>query len=63
MRIILKQERKAYVLDQLIPEEPVPNGPKAQRDPYTKHKDDSVDVGCVGNYALGANHSTLSIIV
>ena len=40
-------KRKAYVLDQPIPEEPTANAPRAQRDAYTKHKDDSVDVGCL----------------
>ena len=47
LRIILKQERKVYVLDQPIPDEPTANAPRAQRDAYTKHKDDSIDVGCL----------------
>ena len=47
LRIVLKQERKAYVLDQPIPEELAANALRAQRDAYTKHKDDSVDVGCL----------------
>ena len=45
LRIVLKQERKLYVLDQPIPDEPAANAPRAQRNAYMKHKDDSVDVG------------------
>ena len=38
------QERKLYVIDEPIPEEPATNAPKAQRDTYIKHQNDSVDV-------------------
>ena len=47
LRIVLKQERKTYVLERPIPEEPAANAPRAQRDAYTKHLDDSVNVGCL----------------
>ena len=47
MRIVLKQERKIYVLDQPIPDEPAADVPRAQQDAYTKHIDDFVDVGCL----------------
>ena len=41
------QERKLYVLDEPIPEEPAANAPKAQRDTYIKHQNDLVDVKCL----------------
>ena len=47
LRIVLKHERKAYVLDRPIPDEPAANAPRAHRDAYAKHKDDFVDVGCL----------------
>ena len=36
-----------YVLDQPIPNELATNALRAQRDAYAKHKDDSMDVGCL----------------
>ncbi|KAJ8753588.1 hypothetical protein K2173_022829 [Erythroxylum novogranatense] len=44
LRIVLKQERKPYVLEEPIPEEPPAIAPKAQKDAYTKHINDSTDV-------------------
>ena len=45
LRIVLKQERKMYVLDNEIPKEPpTKNAPRAERDAYSKHLNDSVDV-------------------
>ena len=41
------QERKLYVLDEPIPEEPAANASRAQRDTYIKHQNDSVDVKCL----------------
>ncbi|KAJ8748419.1 hypothetical protein K2173_003056 [Erythroxylum novogranatense] len=43
LRIVLKQERKLYVLEEPIPEEPPANAPKAQKDAYMKHINDSTD--------------------
>ncbi|KAJ8763814.1 hypothetical protein K2173_003596 [Erythroxylum novogranatense] len=43
LRIVLKQERMLYVLEEPIPEEPPANAPKAQKDAYTKHINDSTD--------------------
>ncbi|XP_054782699.1 uncharacterized protein LOC129289995 [Prosopis cineraria] len=34
-------------MDEPIPEEPVANAPRAQKDAYTKHTNDLVDVGCL----------------
>ena len=47
LRIVLRQERKEYILDQPIPEEPAANAPRAQNDAYNKHLNDSVDVTCL----------------
>ena len=41
------QERKLYVLNEPIPEEPAANVPRDQRDTYIKHQNDSVDVKCL----------------
>ena len=46
--IVLKQERKMYVLDNEIPNEPpANNAPRAERDAYSKHLNDSMDVTCL----------------
>ena len=48
LRIVLKQERKMYVLDNEIPNEPpANNAPRAERDAYSNHLNDSVDVTCL----------------
>ena len=48
LRIVLKQERKMYVLDNEIPNEtPANNAPRAERDAYSKHLNDYVDVTCL----------------
>ena len=47
LRIILKQERKEYILNQPVPDEPATNAPRAQKDAYSKHFNDSIGVTCV----------------
>ena len=48
LRIVLKQERKMYVLDNEIPNEPpATNAPRTERDAYSKLLNDSVDVTCL----------------
>ena len=47
VRIVLTQERKLYVLENPIPEQPAANAPRAQRDAYEKHQSDSMDVVCL----------------
>ena len=47
LRIVLKQERKSYVLDTTFPPVPPSNAPRAQKDAYEKHLNDSVDVTCL----------------
>ena len=47
MRIVLKQERKDYVLENPIPPEPAANAPRVKRDAYKKHSDDAVDATCL----------------
>lgn len=39
--------RKSCVLDEPIPEEPSAGAPRAQRDAYNKHLNDSVEVSCI----------------
>ena len=47
LRIVLKQERKLYVLDEPLPEEPTNNAPRAEKNAYEKHHNDSIDVACL----------------
>ena len=47
LRIVLKHERKLYVLEQLIPKPPTANAPRAEKDAYKKHQDDALNVGCL----------------
>ena len=48
LRIVLKQKRKMYVLDNEIPNEhPANNAPRAERDAYSKNLNDSIDVTCL----------------
>ena len=44
LRIVLKQEKKEYILDQPVPEEPAANAPRAQKDAHSKHLNDSINV-------------------
>ena len=45
--IVLKQERKLYVLDEPLTEEPVENVPRVEKNAYEKHHNDSIDVACL----------------
>ena len=56
LRIVLKQKRKEYILDQPVPDEPAANTLKAQKDAYSKHLNDSIDVTCL---MLGCMDSNL----
>ncbi|KAK8534691.1 hypothetical protein V6N13_081124 [Hibiscus sabdariffa] len=47
LRIILKQERKEYVIEELVPDEPTANAPRADKDKFEKHMDDMLDVSCL----------------
>ena len=47
LRIVLKQERKEYVIEEPVPIEPAANAPRADTDKYKKHMDDMIDVGCL----------------
>ena len=44
LRIVLKQERKSYVLDTMFPLVPPSNAPRAQKDAYEKHLNESMDI-------------------
>ncbi|KAK8530676.1 hypothetical protein V6N13_030624 [Hibiscus sabdariffa] len=47
LRIVLKQERKEYVIEEPVPDEPVANAPRADKDEFKKHLDDMLDVSCL----------------
>ncbi|KAK8491394.1 hypothetical protein V6N11_073720 [Hibiscus sabdariffa] len=47
LRIVLKQERKEYVIEEPVPKEPGANAPRADKDKFKKYMDDMVDVGCL----------------
>ncbi|KAK8559183.1 hypothetical protein V6N12_042465 [Hibiscus sabdariffa] len=47
LRIVLKQERKEYVIEEPIPDEPVANAPRADKDKFKKPLDDILDVSCL----------------
>ena len=47
LRIALKQERKLYVLDEPLPEEPADTVPRVEKNAYEKHHNDSIDVACL----------------
>ncbi|KAK9088831.1 hypothetical protein Scep_027913 [Stephania cephalantha] len=47
LRIVLKHERKLYVLDAPIPEDPPANATKAVNDAHNKHINNSTDVACI----------------
>ncbi|KAK8554890.1 hypothetical protein V6N13_118571 [Hibiscus sabdariffa] len=44
---VLKQERKEYVIEEAVPNDPGPNAPRADKDKFKKHMDDMLDVGCL----------------
>ncbi|KAK9034939.1 hypothetical protein V6N11_076991 [Hibiscus sabdariffa] len=47
LRIVLKQERKEYVIEEAVPNYPGANVPRADKDKFKKHMDDMLDVGCL----------------
>ncbi|KAK8510298.1 hypothetical protein V6N12_073369 [Hibiscus sabdariffa] len=47
LRIVLKQERKEYVIEEPVPNDPGANAPRADKDKFKKYMDDMVDVGCL----------------
>ena len=47
LRIVLKQEKKSYVLDEAIPEPPPADTTNAVKNKHKKHMDDSNDIGCL----------------
>ncbi|KAK8670687.1 hypothetical protein V6N13_037305 [Hibiscus sabdariffa] len=47
LRIVLKQERKEYVIEETIPDEPTTNASRADKDKFKKHMDDMLDVSCL----------------
>ena len=48
MRIVLKQEKKDYVLEKPLPQKAPPsNASHTERNAYQKHKDDALDASCL----------------
>ncbi|KAK8582336.1 hypothetical protein V6N13_032090 [Hibiscus sabdariffa] len=47
LRIVLKQERKEYVIEEPVPNDPGSNAPRADKDKFKKHMDEMLDVGCL----------------
>ncbi|KAK8609011.1 hypothetical protein V6N13_025318 [Hibiscus sabdariffa] len=47
LRIVLKQERKEYVIEEPVPDELAANATRADKDKFKKHMDDMVDFGCL----------------
>ncbi|KAL4333478.1 hypothetical protein GQ457_07G012200 [Hibiscus cannabinus] len=47
LRIVLKHERKEYVIEEPVPDEPEANAPRVEKDKIKKHMDDMLDVGCL----------------
>ena len=47
LRIVLKQEKKEYVLESPYPEEPSADATRAEKNAYEKHCNDTVDVHCL----------------
>ncbi|KAK8593425.1 hypothetical protein V6N12_045507 [Hibiscus sabdariffa] len=43
----LAAHRKEYVIEEPVPDEPAANAPRADKDKFKKHMDDTVDVGCL----------------
>ena len=47
LRIVLKQEKKSYVLEKPILEPPTVNSVRADKNAYKKHQDDALDIRCL----------------
>jgi hypothetical protein len=47
LRIVLRQEKKEYVLEQAYPDDLLDNANDAERRAYEKHCNDSLDVSCL----------------
>ncbi|KAK8597116.1 hypothetical protein V6N12_065592 [Hibiscus sabdariffa] len=47
LRIVLEQERKEYVIEEPVPDEPAANAPRADKDKFMKHLDDMLYVSCL----------------
>ncbi|KAK8676141.1 hypothetical protein V6N13_034195 [Hibiscus sabdariffa] len=47
LRIVLKHETKEYVIEEPVPDEPVVNAPRADKEKFKNQMDDMFDVGCL----------------
>ncbi|KAL4290734.1 hypothetical protein GQ457_14G014260 [Hibiscus cannabinus] len=47
LRIVLKQKRNEYVIEEPVSDEPAANAPRADKEKFKKHMDDMLDVTCL----------------
>ncbi|KAK8998531.1 hypothetical protein V6N11_083919 [Hibiscus sabdariffa] len=47
LRIVLKQERKEYVIEEPVPDEPATNASRDDKDKFKKQMDDMLDASCL----------------
>lgn len=67
LRILLKQEKKLYVLETFVlEEEPTSSAPNAKRNAYNKHVDDALVTSCfmlaTMNYELQKQHENMTTL-
>ena len=55
LRIVLKQDRKEYILDQPVPDEPAANTPRTKKDAHSKNLNDSINVTCLVLVCMDSN--------
>ncbi|KAK8652276.1 hypothetical protein V6N13_061297 [Hibiscus sabdariffa] len=46
-KFVKLKERKEYVIEEPVPDEPAANAPRADKDKFKKHLDDMLDVSCL----------------
>ena len=55
LRIVLKYERRDYVLDNAPLEEPAASAPRAAKDTYQEYLSDAIEVACIMLGCMEAN--------
>ncbi|KAK8990670.1 hypothetical protein V6N11_028635 [Hibiscus sabdariffa] len=60
LRIVLKQERKEYDIEESVPNEPGTNPPRASKDKFEKHMDDMLRcrMSCACHHNSRASEAT-----
>ncbi|KAJ9535717.1 hypothetical protein OSB04_un001131 [Centaurea solstitialis] len=62
LMIVLRHERKWYVLEEPLGEAPPANAPAAARNAHKKHSDDLLDVACLGKLVQDNHEAQQSFI-